>query len=111
MTATHVARQTIRSRLTGVARPDSRFHVDCAELTPDFIGSDRAPARLRELNDRGTAGDRSRSRHVLNESRGYLDYGLIRAVALVSVIPWILLFQAVALVAHRALARAGTWGR
>ena len=111
MTATHVVRQTIRSRLTGVTRPDSRFHLDCAEFTPDVIGSDRVPARPRELNDRRTAGDRSRSRHLLNQSSGYLDYGLIRAVAVVSVILWILFFQAVALVEHRALARAGTWGR
>ena len=111
MTATHVVRPTIRSRLTGVARPDSRFHLECAELTPDFIGSDRAPGRPRELNDHRMAGDRSRSRHVLNQSRGYLDNRMIRAVAVVSVILLILFFQAVALVEHRALARAGTWGR
>ena len=50
MTATDVVRQKIRSRLTEVALPDSRFHLDFAEFIPDFIGSDRALARLRELS-------------------------------------------------------------
>ena len=49
MTATEVVRRMIRSRLAEVARPDSRFHLDFAEFIPDFIGSDRALARLREL--------------------------------------------------------------
>ena len=111
MTATQVVRRNIRSRLAGVARPDSRFHPDFAEFTPDFIGSDPALARLRAFNDRRMAGDRSRSRHVLNQSGAYLDHGMIRAVAVVSVILWIPFFQALALVEHRALARAGTWGR
>ena len=49
MTATKIVRQKIWSRLTEVALPDSRFHLDFAEFIPDFIGSDRALARLREL--------------------------------------------------------------
>ena len=50
MTATEAVRQMIRRRLVEVARPDSRFHLDFAEFIPDFIGSDRALARLRELS-------------------------------------------------------------
>ena len=49
MTATDVVRREVRGRLTEVALPDSRFHLDFAEFIPDFIGSDRALARLREL--------------------------------------------------------------
>ena len=49
MTDTKAVRRMIRSRLTEVALPDSRFHLDFAEFIPDFIGSDRALARLREL--------------------------------------------------------------
>lgn len=50
MTATEVVRQKIRSRLTDVAVPDSRFHLDFAEYIPDFAGSDRALARLSDLS-------------------------------------------------------------
>lgn len=49
MTATKIIRQKIWSRLTEAALPDSRFHLDFAEFIPDFVGSDRALARLREL--------------------------------------------------------------
>ena len=49
MTATDAVRKEIRSRLTDVALPDSRYHLDFAEFIPDFIGSDRALARVREL--------------------------------------------------------------
>ena len=49
MTATEVVRQQIRNRLTEVALPDSRFHLDFAEFIPDFTGSDRALARLVDL--------------------------------------------------------------
>ena len=48
---------------------------------------------------------------LLNQSRGYLDYGLIWAVAVVSVILSILFYQAVTMVERRVLARAGMWGR
>ena len=47
----------------------------------------------------------------INQSRGYLDYGMIWAVAVVSVILSILFYQAVTVVEHRVLARAGMWGR
>ena len=49
MTATEGVRRKIRSRLADVALPDSRFHLDFAEFIPDFTGSDRALARMREL--------------------------------------------------------------
>ena len=49
MTDTQAVRHKVRSRLTGVALPDSRFHLDFAEFIPDFVGSDRALARLRDL--------------------------------------------------------------
>ena len=50
MTATDVVRKQIRSRLTDVALPDSRYHLDFAEFIPDFVGSDRALARVRDLS-------------------------------------------------------------
>lgn len=49
MTSTDAIRQKVRRRLANVARPDSRFHLDFAEFIPDFVGSDRALARLRGL--------------------------------------------------------------
>ena len=49
--------------------------------------------------------------NLLNQSRGYLDYGMIWAVAVVSVILSILFYQAVTMVERRVLARAGMWGR
>ena len=49
--------------------------------------------------------------NLLNQSRGYLDYGMIWAVAVVSVILSIVFYQAVAAVEYRVLARAGMWGR
>ena len=49
--------------------------------------------------------------NLLNQSRGYLDYAMIWAVAVVSVILSIVFYQAVAAVEHRVLARAGMWGR
>ena len=49
MTATDAVRKEIRSRLRDVAFPDSRYHLDFAEFIPDFIGSERALARVREL--------------------------------------------------------------
>ena len=48
--------------------------------------------------------------NLLNQSRGYLDYGMIWAVAVASVILSILFYQAVTLVEDRVLARAGMWG-
>ena len=49
MTTTQSIRQKIWSRLTEVALPDSRLHLNFAEFIPDFIGSDRALAHLYEL--------------------------------------------------------------
>ena len=48
--------------------------------------------------------------NLLNQSRGYLDYGMIWSVAVVSVILSIMFYQAVAVVERRVLARAGMWG-
>ena len=49
--------------------------------------------------------------NLLNQSRGYLDYGMIWAVAVVSVILSILFYQTVSAVERRVLVRAGMWGR
>jgi 5-formyltetrahydrofolate cyclo-ligase len=48
-----VDRETVRvavwDRLRNVARPDSRFHLDFSMFIPDYPGSERIPAALREL--------------------------------------------------------------
>lgn len=49
MTATKIVRQKIWSRLTDVALPDSRFHLNFAEVIPDFQGSAAATDRLLAL--------------------------------------------------------------
>ena len=49
MAATDLVRQRIWDRLKGVARPDSRFHLNFAEVIPDFIGSDKAVDRVAAL--------------------------------------------------------------
>ena len=49
MTATKIVRQKIWDRLKDVALPDSRFHMNFAEVIPDFIGSDKALDRVAEL--------------------------------------------------------------
>jgi 5-formyltetrahydrofolate cyclo-ligase len=46
MTATKIVRQKIWSRLSEVALPDSRFHLNFAEVIPDFVGSAAATDRL-----------------------------------------------------------------
>jgi sulfonate transport system permease protein len=45
--------------------------------------------------------------NLLNQSRGYLDYGMIWAVAIVSVLLSVLFYQAVVLVERRVLGRFG----
>ncbi|WP_421761534.1 ABC transporter permease [Devosia sp.] len=45
--------------------------------------------------------------NLLNQSRGYLDYGMIWAVAVVSVLISVAFYQAVVLVERRALGRMG----
>ena len=49
MTAAKVVRQETWDRLREVALPDSRFHLNFAEIVPDFVGNDRALARIYEL--------------------------------------------------------------
>jgi 5-formyltetrahydrofolate cyclo-ligase len=44
-----IVRERIWSRLRDVALPDSRFHLDFAEVIPDFQGSEAATGRLAEL--------------------------------------------------------------
>lgn len=39
-------RRQIWEKLRGVAKPDSRFHLNFAEYIPDFVGSDRAIEHL-----------------------------------------------------------------
>ena len=46
MSSTKIVREQIWSRLKAVARPDSRFHLNFAEVIPDFVGSDKATDRL-----------------------------------------------------------------
>jgi ABC-type nitrate/sulfonate/bicarbonate transport system permease component len=45
--------------------------------------------------------------NLLNQSRGYLDYGMIWAVAVVSVLLSVLFYQAVVLIERRVLGRFG----
>ncbi|MEZ5931815.1 MAG: 5-formyltetrahydrofolate cyclo-ligase [Alphaproteobacteria bacterium] len=49
MTETKLVRERIWSRLKDVARPDSRFHLNFAEVIPDFEGSEAATARIEAL--------------------------------------------------------------
>ncbi|RUU54079.1 ABC transporter permease subunit, partial [Mesorhizobium sp. M2C.T.Ca.TU.009.01.2.1] len=48
--------------------------------------------------------------NLLNQSRGYLDYGMIWTVAAVSVILSVALYQIVVLIEHRVLANMGMRG-
>jgi len=45
-----LVRQKIWSGLKDVARPDTRFHMNFAEVIPDFEGSEQATDRLVELD-------------------------------------------------------------
>jgi 5-formyltetrahydrofolate cyclo-ligase len=49
MGGTTMVRQRIWSKLRDVALPDSRFHLNFAEVIPDFVGSSTATDRLCEL--------------------------------------------------------------
>jgi 5-formyltetrahydrofolate cyclo-ligase len=49
MSKSKLIRQQIWSRLHDVARPDTRFHLNFAEVIPDFKGSEAATERLVEL--------------------------------------------------------------
>jgi 5-formyltetrahydrofolate cyclo-ligase len=44
-----IIRQRIWEKLKDVARPDTRFHMNFAEVIPDFAGSDIATDRVMEL--------------------------------------------------------------
>lgn len=46
MTRTNTVREEIWSRLDPVAKPDSRFHKNFAEVIPDFENSDKATDRI-----------------------------------------------------------------
>lgn len=46
MSTSRVIREKIWTRLRGVARPDTRFHLNFAEVIPDFDGSEQAIDRL-----------------------------------------------------------------
>lgn len=50
MSKSKLVRQKIWSRLKDVARPDTRFHLNFAEVIPDFEGSEAATDRLVELD-------------------------------------------------------------
>ena len=39
MSKTRIIRQQIWAKLAEVARPDTRFHMNFAEVIPDFVGS------------------------------------------------------------------------
>jgi sulfonate transport system permease protein len=49
--------------------------------------------------------------NLLNQSRGYLDYGMIWTVAVVSVLVSVLFHQSVAALEARVLGRCGMLGR
>ena len=42
MSASKIIRQRIWTKLKDVARPDTRFHLNFAEVIPDFAGSEAA---------------------------------------------------------------------
>lgn len=46
MSRANVVRERVWSKLREVARPDSRFHLNFAEVIPDFEGSEAATERL-----------------------------------------------------------------
>lgn len=46
MSTTKLIRQRIWEKLNAVARPDTRFHMNFAEVIPDFEGSDAATDRI-----------------------------------------------------------------
>jgi 5-formyltetrahydrofolate cyclo-ligase len=47
---TKIVREKIWGRLKDVALPDSRFHLNFAEVIPDFVGSEKATDRLVEAD-------------------------------------------------------------
>jgi 5-formyltetrahydrofolate cyclo-ligase len=49
MTDTKLVRRRIWTALADVAKPDSRFHMNFAEVIPGFEGDDAAVARVRAL--------------------------------------------------------------
>lgn len=49
MSKSKIIRQQIWSKLHSVARPDTRFHMNFAEVIPDFEGSEAATDRVVEL--------------------------------------------------------------
>ncbi len=56
MTQSKIVRERIWNRLREVAKPDSRFHLNFAEVIPDFEGSDAATSRLEALPFYRTGG-------------------------------------------------------
>ena len=46
MSSTKIVREKIWGRLKDVAIADSRFHMNFAEVIPDFVGSEKATDRL-----------------------------------------------------------------
>lgn len=46
-----IIRQQIWAKLKDVAKPDTRFHLDFAEVIPDFVGSEVATERILEMPD------------------------------------------------------------
>ena len=49
MSTSRIIRQRIWEKLAAVARPDTRFHMNFAEVIPDFSGSDAATERVLSL--------------------------------------------------------------
>ncbi len=49
MTQSKIVRERIWNRLRQVAKPDSRFHLNFAEVIPDFEGSEEATSKLEAL--------------------------------------------------------------
>jgi 5-formyltetrahydrofolate cyclo-ligase len=46
MSTSKLIRQRIWEKLNAVARPDTRFHMNFAEVIPDFVGSEQATDRV-----------------------------------------------------------------
>lgn len=49
MSTSRVVRQRIWEKLAAVARPDTRYHLNFAEVIPDFEGADVATSHIESL--------------------------------------------------------------
>ena len=51
MSTSNIIRQQIWTKLKDVAKPDTRFDMNFAEVIPDFVGSEVATDRIMEMQE------------------------------------------------------------